>query len=183
MPFSIIKCEIAGPVIIEPKVFEDERGFFLESYKKSDFENIGINLEFRQDNHSLSSIGVIRGLHYQKNPYAQAKLVRVVKGRVWDVAVDIRKNSPSYKKWIAVELSGENRKMFLYLKVLPMVLRHLPRMYICFINAQMNTLHSTMQGLCGMIPNLVFSGRLKPLLFQRKIRFFLYSKMQRFFSL
>jgi len=112
MPFSIIKCEIAGPVIIEPKVFEDERGFFLESYKKSDFENIGINLEFRQDNHSLSSIGVIRGLHYQKNPYAQAKLVRVVKGRVWDVAVDIRKNSPSYKKWIAVELSGENRKMF-----------------------------------------------------------------------
>lgn len=112
MPFIFTKCEIDGPVIIEPKVFGDDRGFFLESYKKTDFVNNGINVEFMQDNHSLSSKGVLRGLHYQKPPFAQAKLVRVIKGTAWDVAVDIRKNSPTYKKWIAVELSGENKKMF-----------------------------------------------------------------------
>ncbi len=112
MPFSFLKCEIAGPVIIEPKVFGDNRGFFLESYKKSDFVNNGIDVEFKQDNHSLSSKGVLRGLHFQKPPFAQAKLVKVIKGAVWDVAVDIRKNSPTYKKWIAVELSEDNKKMF-----------------------------------------------------------------------
>jgi len=111
MPFTFIKCEIDGPVIIEPRVFGDDRGFFLESYKKSDFLSSGIDVEFSQDNHSLSSKGVLRGLHYQKPPFAQAKLLRVVKGAAWDVAVDIRKNSPTYKKWIAVELSGENKKM------------------------------------------------------------------------
>lgn len=112
MPFIFTKCEIPGPVIVEPKVFGDDRGFFLESYKKSDFVNNGIGVEFKQDNHSLSSKGVLRGLHYQKPPFAQAKLVRVVSGAVWDVAVDIRKNSPTFKKWAAVELSGENKKMF-----------------------------------------------------------------------
>lgn len=112
MPFVFNKCEIPGPVIIEPKVFGDDRGFFLESYKKTDFVNNGINVEFMQDNHSVSSKGVLRGLHYQKPPFAQAKLVRVIKGIAWDVAVDIRKESPTYKKWIAVELSGENKKMF-----------------------------------------------------------------------
>jgi len=111
MPFVFNKCEISGPVIVEPRVFGDDRGFFLESYKKTDFINNGIDVEFRQDNHSLSSRGVLRGLHYQKPPFAQAKLVRVVKGSVWDVAVDIRKNSSTYKKWIAVELSAENKKM------------------------------------------------------------------------
>lgn len=112
MPFTFIKCEIPGPVIVEPRVFGDDRGFFLESYKKSDFVKNGIDVEFLQDNHSLSSKGVLRGLHYQKPPFAQAKLVRVISGAVWDVAVDIRKKSPTYKKWIAVELSGENKKMF-----------------------------------------------------------------------
>lgn len=112
MPFIFTDCEISGPVIIEPKVFSDDRGFFLESYKKSDFINNGIIVEFKQDNHSLSSIGVVRGLHYQKPPFAQAKLVRVIRGAVWDVAVDIRRGSPTYKKWIGVELSEDNKKMF-----------------------------------------------------------------------
>lgn len=112
MPFIFNKCEIPGLVIVEPKVFGDDRGFFLESYKKKDFVNNGIDVEFMQDNHSVSSKGVLRGLHYQKAPFAQAKLVRVIKGIAWDVAVDIRKNSPTYKKWISVELSGENKKMF-----------------------------------------------------------------------
>jgi dTDP-4-dehydrorhamnose 3,5-epimerase len=112
MPFVFNKCEITGLVVVEPRVFTDDRGFFLESYKKSDFVNNGIDVEFMQDNHSVSAKGVLRGLHYQHPPFAQAKLVRVIRGTVWDVAVDIRKNSPTYKKWIGVELSGENRKMF-----------------------------------------------------------------------
>lgn len=112
MPFVFNKCEIPGLVIVEPRAFADDRGFFLESYKKSDFVKNGIVAEFQQDNHSLSSTGVLRGLHYQKPPYTQAKLVRVIKGTAWDVAVDIRKNSPTYKKWIGVELSEENRRMF-----------------------------------------------------------------------
>ena len=112
MPFVFNKCEIPGLVIVEPRAFADDRGFFLESYKKSDFVKNGIAAEFLQDNHSLSSKGVLRGVHYQKPPYTQAKLVRVINGTAWDVAVDIRKNSSTYKKWVGVELSGENRKMF-----------------------------------------------------------------------
>jgi len=112
MPFSFVKCEMPGPVIVEPRVFRDDRGFFLESYKRSDFASNGIETIFCQDNHSLSSKGVLRGLHYQKPPYGQAKLVKVVRGAVFDVAVDIRKNSPFFKKWVSVELSEDNRKMF-----------------------------------------------------------------------
>jgi len=112
MPFEFRKTEIDGPVIVEPKVFGDERGFFLESYKKTDFVKNGIDIDFNQDNHSFSSKNVLRGLHYQKPPFAQAKLVRVVKGYVLDVAVDIRESSPTYKKWLSVELSEENRKIF-----------------------------------------------------------------------
>ena len=111
MPFTFKQLEISGLVLITPKAFSDSRGFFLEAYKKSDFKNAGINTEFMQDNHSLSSTGVLRGLHYQKAPYAQAKLVRVIKGSVYDVAVDIRRSSPTFKQWIAVELSDENNSM------------------------------------------------------------------------
>lgn len=110
------KCDISGLVVVKPKVFEDERGFFLESYKKSDFFGHGIDVEFDQDNHSFSKKGVLRGLHYQLPPMAQDKLIRVVKGAVWDIAVDIRKNSPTFGKWFAIELSEENRKM-LYIPV------------------------------------------------------------------
>lgn len=111
MPFNFTKLSIDGLVVVEPRVFGDGRGFFLESYKKSEFESNGINVDFKQDNHSVSTKGVLRGLHYQKPPAAQAKLVRVIKGAVWDVAVDIRRESPTFKKWVAVELSEENKKM------------------------------------------------------------------------
>jgi dTDP-4-dehydrorhamnose 3,5-epimerase len=112
MPFTCNKTSVDGLLIIEPVVFNDERGYFMESFKKSDFVHFGINVEFLQDNHSYSVKNVLRGLHYQKYPFAQAKLVRVLKGKVWDIAVDIRRDSPSFKKWIAVELSEDNKKMF-----------------------------------------------------------------------
>jgi len=108
MPFEFKKLEIDGVVLIKPKVFEDNRGFFLESYKKSDFENFGIKDVFVQDNHSKSVKSVIRGLHFQKHPYEQSKLVRCISGKIFDVAVDLRKNSPTYKKWVGIELSDEN---------------------------------------------------------------------------
>lgn len=111
MPFSFVKTPLTGVVIVEPRVFNDERGFFLESYKKSDFSDNGIDLEFNQDNYSVSSKNVLRGLHFQNPPYGQAKLVRVIKGAVWDVAVDIRKESPSFKEWFGLELSEDNKKM------------------------------------------------------------------------
>lgn len=112
MPFHFIKSDIADCIIVEPRSFGDSRGFFMESYKKSEFAANGINVDFRQDNHSFSTKNVLRGLHYQKSPAAQAKLVRVIKGAVWDVAVDIRKSSPTYRKWISVELSEQNNRMF-----------------------------------------------------------------------
>ncbi|AEF19881.1 MULTISPECIES: dTDP-4-dehydrorhamnose 3,5-epimerase [unclassified Hydrogenobaculum] len=111
MPFEFIKTDIKEVILIKPKVFEDERGFFLESYKKSEFEENGITDVFIQDNHSKSVKGVLRGLHYQKEPEAQGKLVRCIKGKIFDVAVDIRKNSPTYGKWVGYELSEENKLM------------------------------------------------------------------------
>lgn len=98
-------------LLIEPVVFEDDRGFFMEKYKESDFVNLGLPT-FRQDNYSFSSAGVIRGLHYQLPPMDQGKLVSVISGRVWDVAVDLRLNSETYKLWQGVELSGENKLSF-----------------------------------------------------------------------
>ena len=107
---NFIKTKISGVYIIEPKVFGDARGYFLESFNQKEFEkNIG-KIEFVQDNESKSSRGVIRGLHFQKPPYAQAKLVRCIEGVVLDVAVDVRKGSPTYGKHVAVELSGKNKR-------------------------------------------------------------------------
>lgn len=111
MPFLFEKLHIEEVILIKPKVFEDERGFFLEAFKKSEFESFGIKYDFVQDNHSKSKKGVLRGLHYQLYPKAQGKLVRCLKGKIWDVAIDIRKNSPTYKKWVGVELSEENKFM------------------------------------------------------------------------
>ena len=99
-------------MVIEPDVFGDERGFFLESYNKEKFAEKGIDVEFVQDNHSRSQRGVLRGLHFQKPPFAQDKLVRVTRGRVFDVAVDLRPDSPTFGQWEGVELSEENKKMF-----------------------------------------------------------------------
>ena len=108
-----IKTEIDGVWVINPKVFNDERGYFFESYRKSDFdENIGQSVDFIQDNESKSSYGVLRGLHYQKGEFSQAKLVRVIKGKVLDVAVDLRKHSSTFGKYVMVELSEDNKKMF-----------------------------------------------------------------------
>lgn len=107
---NFIKTEIPDVVIIEPNVFIDQRGYFMESFRKDKFVAAGINAEFLQDNQSYSKFGVLRGLHYQKAPYAQAKLVRVLSGRILDVAVDMRKGSPYFGKHVAVELSAENKK-------------------------------------------------------------------------
>ncbi|EJQ5954143.1 dTDP-4-dehydrorhamnose 3,5-epimerase [Escherichia coli] len=108
---NVIKTEIPDVLIFEPKVFGDERGFFMESFYQKVFEEaVGRKVEFVQDNHSKSSKGVLRGLHYQLEPYAQGKLVRCVVGEVFDVAVDIRKSSPTFGKWVGVNLSAENKR-------------------------------------------------------------------------
>ena len=106
------KTEIEGVFVIEPRVFGDERGYFFEAWKQQEFEeNVG-KVNFMQDNESKSVRGVLRGLHYQKGEFSQAKLVRVISGRVLDVAVDLRKSSPTFGKYVAVELSGENKRQF-----------------------------------------------------------------------
>ncbi len=106
------KLEIEGLIVIEPKVFEDSRGYFFESYNKKIFAQNGITADFVQDNQSLSQKGVVRGLHFQAPPFAQGKLVRVLQGKVMDVAVDLRKNSPTFGQYQMVILSAENKKMF-----------------------------------------------------------------------
>ncbi len=106
-----LKTEIEGVYVLEPRVFRDARGYFFESWRQADFDQyIGRHVEFIQDNESKSSYGVLRGLHYQKGEYSQAKLVRVIRGRVLDVAVDIRKSSPTFGKYVAVELSEDNKR-------------------------------------------------------------------------
>ena len=109
---KVIRTDIEGVFIIEPDVFGDNRGYFFESFNKKQFEEAVGRVNFVQDNESKSSFGVVRGLHFQKGRHAQAKLVRVVKGAVLDVAVDIRKGSPTYGKHVAVELTGENHRQF-----------------------------------------------------------------------
>ena len=110
---EVIKTEIPGVLIIEPKVFGDARGYFLESFNAKEFaEKTGLNIDFVQDNESMSSYGVMRGLHFQRPPFTQSKLVRCVKGVVLDVAVDIRKGSPTYGKHVSVELTEENHRQF-----------------------------------------------------------------------
>ena len=109
---EIIKTPIEGLLIIEPRVFNDARGYFFEAWKQAEFEEHIGKVNFVQDNESKSSRGVLRGLHYQKGDYSQAKLVRVIKGCVLDVAVDIRKSSPTFGKHVMVELSGENKRQF-----------------------------------------------------------------------
>ncbi len=111
MPFEFVPLDPAGLILIKPKIFGDDRGFFLELYKHSDYSHAGIRDHLVQDNYSRSARGVLRGLHYQKNPKAQGKLVTCLRGRIYDVAVDIRKGSPGFGKWAGVELSEENRHL------------------------------------------------------------------------
>ena len=108
---KVTKCDIEGLYVIEPTVFGDNRGFFMETYNQNDFHEAGLDMVFVQDNQSMSTKGVLRGLHFQKE-FPQGKLVRVVRGKVFDVAVDLRSNSPTYGKWFGVELSAENKKQF-----------------------------------------------------------------------
>ena len=110
---EIIKTPISGLVIIKPRVFADARGFFYETYNEKNYLEAGIDLHFCQDNQSKSSYGVIRGLHYQLDPQSQSKLVTVIQGAVWDVAVDLRAASPTYGQWYGVELTEENHLQFL----------------------------------------------------------------------
>lgn len=114
---NVIETKIKDLLILEPRIFADERGWFMESFNQQVFERAlterGLNVPvFVQDNHSLSQKGVLRGLHYQLDPHAQGKLVRVVQGRAWDVAIDIRQDSLTFGEWVGVELSGENHKQF-----------------------------------------------------------------------
>ena len=108
---KVTKCPIEGLYIIEPEIHEDSRGYFMETYNQHDMEQAGLNMSFVQDNQSMSSKGVLRGLHFQKR-FPQGKLVRTIKGSVFDVAVDLRKGSNTYKKWFGVELSEKNKKQF-----------------------------------------------------------------------
>jgi len=110
---EIIKTPIAGLLIVKPRVFEDARGFFCETYNENKFRENGIDLHFCQDNQSKSTYGVIRGLHYQLSPQSQSKLVSAIQGAVWDVAVDLRAGSPTFGQWYGVELSEENHLSFL----------------------------------------------------------------------
>ena len=114
---KVIETKIPDLLIFEPQVFGDDRGWFMESFNQSKFEDAlkerGLDVpQFVQDNHSMSASGVVRGLHYQLPPHAQGKLVRVVKGKAWDVAVDIRENSPTFGQWVGVELTEENHRQF-----------------------------------------------------------------------
>jgi len=111
VPFEFIPTGIPDVVRIIPRRFSDDRGWFAETYKRTDFVAAGIKAEFVQDNHSVSAIGTVRGLHYQLPPHGQCKLVRVVRGRAWDVAVDIRRTSPTFGRSIALELSDQNGEM------------------------------------------------------------------------
>jgi dTDP-4-dehydrorhamnose 3,5-epimerase len=108
---NVIKCNIPGPLIIEPTVFGDDRGFFMESWNADDFAAAGLDPNFVQDNHSRSQKGVLRGMHFQ-NPQPQGKLVRVVRGAVFDAAVDLRRSSSTFGKWTGVFLSSKNKRMF-----------------------------------------------------------------------
>lgn len=108
---EVVESPLKGVVVLKPKVFEDARGYFFESYNKNTFAKAGLTMDFVQDNQSLSQKGVLRGLHFQNNPHAQGKLVRVIAGAVLDVAVDIRKNSPTYGKWFSEKLTAQNKWM------------------------------------------------------------------------
>lgn len=108
-----IETGLPGLIIIKPKVFEDNRGYFFESFNKKRFTNQALEYDFVQDNESLSTYGIIRGLHYQLAPYAQTKLMRVIYGKIYDVAVDLRENSPTYRQWYGKELSSENKEQLL----------------------------------------------------------------------
>lgn len=139
---EVIRTAIDGVVIIEPHIFRDSRGYFFESYMQREFDEKVRQVNFIQDNESKSSYGVLRGLHFQRPPFAQSKLVRVIKGAVLDVAVDIRRGSPTFGQHVAVELTEDNHRQFLFPEVLLMASQCLPRKRFLFINATTSTIRN-----------------------------------------
>lgn len=167
-----LKTEIDGVYVLEPRVFRDARGYFFESWRQADFDqHIGRHVEFIQDNESKSSYGVLRGLHYQKGEYSQAKLVRVIRGRVLDVAVDIRKSSPTFGKYVAVELSEDNKRQLFIPRGFAHGFLVLSDEAVFTYKEIMCTLHSTRPASAGMIRTSTSSGLFLPMMCspQRKI--------------
>ena len=151
-------CEIEGLKVITPTVFGDERGYFMETYNYNDFKEAGIDVQFVQDNQSASKKGVLRGLHFQIN-YPQDKLVRVVNGEVFDVAVDLREGSKTYGKWFGVLLSAENKKQFFIPRTLHMDLSYSLIMQSLLINVPISIIQ-TMRAVCTLtIRRSAWSGR------------------------
>ena len=111
MPFKFLETTLPGVTLIVPQKYSDSRGFFMETYKESDFSAAGLPARFVQDNHSFSSRAVLRGIHYQRAPHAQGKLVRVIDGRIWDLVVDLRPRSPTFKRWFGLELDADSANM------------------------------------------------------------------------
>ena len=154
---KVTTCEIEGLKVIEPTVFGDERGYFMETYNYNDYREAGIDMEFVQDNQSSSRKGVLRGLHFQIN-YPQDKLVRVVSGEVFDVAVDLRKDSKTYGKWYGVILSAENKNKSLFPKTLHMDFWYCLNRQNLHINVQIFTIQMMKVVLRGMIRILELNG-------------------------
>lgn len=150
--------EIEGLCVITPTVHGDDRGYFMETYNLNDMKEAGLDLDFVQDNQSSSGKGVLRGLHYQKN-FPQGKLVRVIRGSVFDVAVDLRKGSETYGKWYGLELSEENKNSFIFQRDLPMVISFLVNGLNFVINVPTSIIRGMMADLFGMILQSVSHGR------------------------
>ena len=158
---EIVKTPIEGLLIIKPDVFEDARGYFFESYNRENFSAHGIDVNFVQDNESKSGKDVLRGLHFQDPPYAQGKLVRVMQGSVLDVAVDIRKGSPTYGKWASIELSGKTNGCTGSRRDLHMGFSPLKIIRSSSINARMSIIRKQKDVSSGMIRTLTSTGELK----------------------
>lgn len=154
---KVTPCEIDGLYVIEPQVFGDERGYFMETYNKKEFEAKGLTMEFVQDNESMSKKGVLRGLHFQKN-FPQGKLVRVLSGEVFDVAVDIRKGSPTFGKWLESFFRTKIKSSFTFLKDLHTVIWYCQSGQFFLINVQIFTIRKTRVGFGMMIPRSALTG-------------------------
>ena len=155
---KVTACDIEGLYVIEPAVFNDERGYFMETYNQNDFKEAGLDMVFVQDNQSMSVRGVLRGLHFQKQ-FPQGKLVRAVRGSVFDVAVDLRSDSETYGKWFGVELTAENKKQFYIPRALPMDFWCCQMRQSLPISVPISIIPAMRAAWPGTIRRLVLSGR------------------------
>ena len=159
---QIQKTDFSGLFIIKPTIFEDSRGYFFEGYNKNVLKEYGINYDFVQDNQSKSSYGVIRGLHYQVEPYAQTKLIRVISGKILDVVVDIRKNSPTFKKTFSIELSEQNKNQLLIPKGFAHGFSVLSKTAIVFYKCDQFYNKQSERGILFNDPQLNIDWKIKP---------------------